>query len=138
MPDNDRDRAGKRGIDRLPFATYPVWRASNPRILSPWPTPSRTGPQGGLQSRPVYARSFPAGNFQIPAGRRVRPSRRDKRLSRAYGGEMRALDRSMPVRLVAERVDMHPARRRFARESLPNATGVAMGDGDLEAVGREP
>src|SRR5438477_5812525 len=51
---------------------------------------------------------------------------------------MRALDRSMPVRLVAESVDMHPTCRRFARESLPNAAGVAMGDGDLEAVGREP
>src|SRR3954467_7737708 len=51
---------------------------------------------------------------------------------------MRESDPSMPVRLVAQRVDVNPARRSLARESLPPAAGVFVRDRDLEAVRREP
>jgi hypothetical protein len=44
----------------------------------------------------------------------------------------------MPIRLVAERVNVNPARGRLAGQSLPPPAAVAVRDGDLEAVGREP
>src|SRR6267154_874787 len=44
----------------------------------------------------------------------------------------------MPVWFVAQCVDMNPARRRFARQALPPAAGVAVRYRYLEAVGREP
>ena len=45
---------------------------------------------------------------------------------------------SMPVRLVAQRVDVNAPRGGLSRNALPPRVAVGVRDGDLEAVGRKP
>src|SRR6266487_1042632 len=107
MTDTCRGREAMHESGPLPSAMTEAAIEPSRFFPAPAAAPNRRDPPCVPIFPPAYVRLFPVENLQSRVARRAPLWRLDMRWSPAYGEETRAWDLSMPIRLVAQSIDVN-------------------------------